>query len=354
MRQRLLEPLAGNGAVRASGLSGIKRSWVYTNPLTQWVLTSSPTATHLLENLYSLVLNRVQVREAARDAADGIARLATLQARFPDALGSCDDAPIIVLSAGWRSGSTLVQRVLMSSEAVMIWGEPFARSGLVPRLLDQLRAFTPEWPAQSYLLESFSGRLTDQWIANIYPGVGDLIAAQRGFLLGLLAEPARRLGRECWGFKEVRLDGSHARFLKLLFPKARIVFLVRSPYDSYASFRHYIKSDFVDWPGRPVLTPAQFGRMWHEQVRSFREVCAEVDGLFLRYEDFLADPAAQAALSAYVGLRLEPPSSRGLIPTAGQSGSTDRARPEHQLLWWERRSMRRAVGDVAVELGYRG
>ena len=173
MRQRLLEPLAGSGEVRASGLSGIKRSWVYTNPVTQWVLANSPTATHLLENLYSLVLNRVQVREAARDAADGIARLATLQARFPEALGSrCDDAPIIVLSAGWRSGSTLVQRVLMSSEAVMIWGEPFARSGLVPRLLDQLRAFTPEWPSQSYLLENFSGRLTDQWIANIYPGVG--------------------------------------------------------------------------------------------------------------------------------------------------------------------------------------
>ncbi len=354
MRQQLLDPAAGGGQVRASGLSGIKRSWIYTNPLTQWVLTHSPTATHLLENLYSLVLNRVQVREASRDAADGDARLATLQERFPTAAGRCDEAPIIVLSAGWRSGSTLVQRVLMSSEAVMIWGEPFARSGLVPRLLDQLRAFTPEWPSPSYLSENFSGQLTDQWIANIYPGVGDLIAAQRAFLLGLLAEPARRLGRSRWGFKEVRLDGSHARFLKLLFPEARIVFLVRSPYDSYASFRHYIKSDFVDWPQRPVLTAAQFGRMWREQTRSFRAVCGEVDGLLLRYEDFLADPAAQAALAEFVGLRLEPPSSRGLIPTAGQSGSTDRARPEHQLLWWERRSMRRAVGEVAVEMGYRG
>jgi hypothetical protein len=353
MRQRVVDPIVGSG-MRASGLSGIKRSWVYSNPLTQWVLTNSPTATHLLENLYSLVLNRVQVREAARDAADGIARLATLQARFPDALGHCDDAPIIVLSAGWRSGSTLVQRVLMSSEAVMIWGEPFARSGLVPRLLDQLRAFTPEWPSPSYLLENFSGRLTDQWIANIYPGVADLIAAQRAFLIGLLAEPALRLGRARWGFKEVRLDGSHARFLKLLFPNARIVFLVRSPYDSFASFRHYIKSDFVDWPERPVLTPAQFGQMWREQVASFREVCGEVDGLLLRYEDFLGDPAAQGALSDFVGLRLEPPSSRGLIPTADQSGSTDRARPEHQLLWWERRSMRRAVGEVAVTIGYPG
>ena len=353
MAERAADAAVGSG-MRASGLSGIKRSWIYRNPLTQWVLTNSPTATHLLENLYALVLHRVQVREAARDAADGEARLASLQARFPEALGPCDEAPIIVLSAGWRSGSTLVQRVLMSSEQVMIWGEPFARSGLVPRLLDQLRAFTPEWPSPDYLLENFSGRLTDQWIANIYPGVADLVAAQRSFLLALLAEPAHRLGRPLWGFKEVRLDGSHARLLKLLFPKARIVFLVRSPYDSFASFRHYIKSDFVDWPEQPVLTAGQFGRMWRDQVASFREVCAEVDGLLLRYEDFLKDPAAQRALSDYVGLALEPPSSRGLIPTAGQSGSTDRARPEHQLLWWERRAMRRAVGEVAVAMGYRG
>ena len=352
MRQRLIGPLAGTGEVRASGLSGIKDSWVYTNPLTQWLLTSSPTATHLLENLYALVLNRAQVREAARDAADTSARLETLLARFPDAVGTCEDAPIIVLSAGWRSGSTLVQRVLMSNDAVMIWGEPFARSGLVPRLLDQLRAFTPEWPAPSYLFENFSGQLSDQWIANIYPDVRDLIEAQRAFLLQLLAEPAHRLGRQRWGFKEVRLDGGHARYLKMLFPNAKILFLVRSPYDSYASFRHYIKSDFIDWPEQPVLTAAQFGRMWRDQVVSFQEVCGAVDGLFLRYEDFLADSAAQAALSDYVGLELEPPSSRGLIPTAGQSGSTDRARPENRLLWWERRAMRQAVGPVATDLGY--
>ena len=354
MRQRLLEPLSGTGEVRASGLSGLKRTWIYTNPLTQWVLANSPTTTHLLESLYALVLHRVQVREAARDAANGEARLATLLQRFPDAAGADEEAPIIVLSAGWRSGSTLVQRVLMSNEAVMVWGEPFARSGLVPRLFDQLRSFTPEWPEPSYLFENFSGRLSDQWIANIYPDVGDLLAAQRAFLTQLLAEPARRLGKPRWGFKEVRLDGSHARLLKLLFPRARIVFLVRSPYDSYASFRHYIKSDFVDWPNQPVLTAGQFGRMWREQVESFRAVCGEVDGLFLRYEDFVADPAALASLSEHVGLKLEPPSRRGLIPTAGQSGSTDRARPENRLLWWERRAMRRAAGPVAVDLGYPG
>lgn len=352
MGQRLVDPWFATGEVRASGLSGLKRSWMFTNPLTQWLLASSPTATHLLENLYAVVLHRVQVREAARDAADASARLETLRSRFPGALGTCEDAPIVVLAAGWRSGSTLVQRVLMSADEVMIWGEPFARSGLVARLLDQLRSFTPEWPAPSYLFENFSGRLSDQWIANIYPDVRNLIDAQRAFLLQLLAQPARDLGRQRWGFKEVRLDGSHARYLKMLFPNAKIVFLVRSPYDCYASFRHYIKSDFIDWPEQPVLTAAQFGRMWRDQVASFQEACSTVDGLLLRYEDFLADPMAQTALSDYVGLRLEPPSLRGLIPTSGQSGSTDRARPENRLLWWERRALRQAVGPVATAMGY--
>lgn len=352
MLKPLLSQLLGPGEVRASRLPRLKSSSVYDNALLRKVLARSPTAAHLLEDAYRLVLNRVLEPEAKADAADLAARLGTLRARFPEALGNSDEAPLFLLAAGWRSGSTLVQRVLMSVGDTMIWGEPFARAGIVPTLVDQLRCFTAEWPPRDYFIDAFSGQLSDQWVANSYPEVGRLIAAHRAFLTELLAQPARQLGRERWGFKEVRLDGAHALYLKMLFPKAKFIFLVRDPYACYASFRHYIKSDFVAWPDRPVHSAGDFGRMWRELVVDFQRVCPHVDGFWLRYEDYLADPGVHEALCAYVGAELAAPGALKLIPTTGQKDSSDTAKPEHRLLWWERRGIRRQVGAVGPSLGY--
>ena len=35
-----------------------------------------------------------------------------------------NEEPIFLLSAGWRSGSTLLQRLIMSDSNVLIWGNP--------------------------------------------------------------------------------------------------------------------------------------------------------------------------------------------------------------------------------------
>jgi hypothetical protein len=352
MLRPLLTSVLATGKVRASRLPRIKTSRVVDNPLLRKILTASPLAAHLLEDAYRVVLHRVARAEAHEDAADIGARLETLRARFPEALGESDEAPVFLLAAGWRSGSTLVQRVLMSGGDLMIWGEPFARAGLTTTLMSQLRCFTADWPPAAYFIDSFSGELSDQWIANSYPEVGRLLAAHRAFLSELLGVPARQLGRQRWGFKEVRLNGGHALYLSLLFPRARFIFLVRDPYACYASFRHYIKSDFIAWPERPVLSATDFGRMWREQVADFRRTCPQVGGFWLRYEDYLADPAVHEALCAYVGAELLPPRALKLIPSSGQKGASETTRPEHRLLWWERQRIRRQVGALGQSLGY--
>jgi hypothetical protein len=352
MFKPVLNRLLGSGDFRASRLPGLKASRVYDNPLLRKILANSPVAAHLLEDAYRVVLNRIARPEARADAAALGARLETVRARFPEALGDSDEMPVFLFAAGWRSGSTLVQRVLMSAGDLMVWGEPFARAGLITTLVDQFRCFTPDWPPRAYFIDSFSGELSDQWIANSYPQVGRLIAAHRAFLLELLAAPAREHGRQRWGFKEVRLGGSHALYLKLLFPRAKFIFLVRDPYACYASFRHYIKSDFVAWPERPVFSAADFGRLWHELAADFQRTCPQVGGFWLRYEDYLADPAVHEALCAYVGADLTPPGALKLIPSTGQRDASETSRPEHRLLWWERRGIRRQVGSLGPSLGY--
>ena len=333
-------------------MAGLKHSWIGRNQVVRRTLDSSPTLTHLLEDGYRLFLARISGPEAEADATDLTARLQNVRQRLQPRDFNCDEQPIILLAAGWRSGSTLLQRVLTSDPNTMIWGEPFAKSGITTTLASQLSAFTAEWPPLDYFVANQGDDLSAAWIANSYPDPAQLIAAHRAFFIELLANPAKGLGRSRWGFKEVRLGGAHALYLKLLFPKARFVFLVRDPFAAFASFRHYIKSDFHAWPERPIRWAGEFGRLWRELALDLERVAPEVDALWLRYEDYLTDPALHEKLCLHVDADLRPPSELSLIPSAGQVGATQTAKPENRLLWYERRALKRALGDAGARLGY--
>src|SRR5688572_16478810 len=77
------------------------------------------------------------------------------------------DGPVFILSSGWRTGSTLVQRLVMSSNTILVWGEPYAHCGHIRRLASALQAFTPEFPAERDLLRAHrpSGVDSSRWIA---------------------------------------------------------------------------------------------------------------------------------------------------------------------------------------------
>ncbi len=47
-----------------------------------------------------------------------------IRRRWPEITNDCDEHPVFILSAGWRSGSTMLQRMLMRE--CFIWGEPLA------------------------------------------------------------------------------------------------------------------------------------------------------------------------------------------------------------------------------------
>ncbi len=268
--------------------------------------------------------------------ADGVAKaVAEVTARWPDRPDdplSCED-PLFVLSAGWRSGSTLLQRMLLSDPGVMVWGEPHDRARIIQSLCDQWRPFSSTWPNEKHQspLEETEA-LADAWPANRSPTVDALRQAHRLFFDRAFGEPARAAGRCRWGVKEVRFGAGELAYLRWLFPGARFLLLVRDPFDAYLSYRQR-GPWFFDWPEAPPRGPAAFGAIWSRLATEFHAHSTDAACMLVRYED-LEEQAP--AIAHHAGLQtIATPSSlsvqRGGATVQGPDrlGPIERARLAH-------------------------
>lgn len=106
-----------------------------------------------------------------------------------------EEAPVFILASGFRSGSTLVQRLIMSG-GVLVWGEPFMETGWLHSLASSLT-----WlPGRLHERADFGrlserGPLENQWVANLHPGVQRFRQAHRAMIAAFLATPAQEAGR---------------------------------------------------------------------------------------------------------------------------------------------------------------
>lgn len=234
-----------------------------------------------------------------------------------------------MLACGWRSGSTLVQRIIMTDERVLIWGEPLGRLAPLTRVSD-LVAQAGESPPPSQFTDL--GRLdaadpVADWIANLFPGGGDLRGGLRAWLDRWLAVPARDRGYKRWGLKDVRLGSADALVLRWLYPRAHLVVLVRDPFDAWRSLRTVAEEwgPFERYPDRPVHDAAAFGRFWNRLAVSWSDPQGPAHVFRLRYEDVVAGELGD--LDTRLGLDLEP--ARALAARVGASAGD--APPDAEL-----------------------
>ena len=249
-----------------------------------------------------------------------------------------------------------------------IWGEPYGHSGMLQSLADPLRCMTADWPERHFFYErnvavtlrrdepatldvksqldsvrheecesnglgadkeqvadgclrgdGDAGRLitterdghfaerdglSERFIANLYPSVATLLDAHRSYFDTLFAKPTREANIERWGFKEVRLSADYAHYLKLLYPKGKLLFLIRNPYDAYRSWaarRNAGWKWFYRWPDQPV-TARLFGRLWCELAGSFVAEVETLDAHVIRYEALQA--GEYEPIESYLGFTL--------------------------------------------------
>lgn len=243
-------------------------------------------------------------RESRTQAGDRSKGVATFFSGLDGVTPSdADISPIFVLSAGWRSGSTLLQRLLCTGNNTLVWGEAYDRSNIVQHLVDTLRPFSENWPDPRYSAHPKTGiDPSSDWIANISPPQASISQAYRALLIELYGRPAEALGAVRWGLKEVRYGKAEARLLRGLFPNCKLIFIRRDLKDAYISYRGFNnRMDwYARWPCQDAFTPYQFARHWQRLNAEFEASHEELDALLIDYDDLITHPETIDKIELYI------------------------------------------------------
>ena len=256
------------------------------------------------------------------------------------------ERPIFVLASGWRTGSTLVQRLLCSHPDIHVWGE---NRGVILHLEQACNAIVNLQQVAEQHLADFHKRGSNGWLAMMNPPHQRFQSGVRALLEAYYREPALAFGKSRWGFKEVRYEMSTARFLHGLYPRARFILLVRHPEDCLASARAtrtlLLKKGLLAEIGGVKC----FLDCWMRIAASFLEPWDDEVSLRIRYEDMIAEP--EEAIRRIGSLLDARPGEfdrsvfevrrRGWLGRHPRLTSEDRASLEAEELW-----------DVAKEYGY--
>ena len=260
-------------------------------------------------------------------------------------------APVFVFAAGWRSGSTLLQRMLTASREILVWGEA---GGALECLADAwIRYEQMLGPGGTRFRHGFGGNGAqefeafveagqdgvNQWIACMNPPSNDIQTALGAALDRIYGQPARDLGYPRWGVKEVRSGIDTVKFIEQISPDAKFVLLVRNPFHCLESIK---RRSWVD--GGACDDPLQqFARHWERLARQFRLSDFVIK---MKFEDLTSNADEVTRLARYLELENIP------FQFPDRSRADWKPTLEEGLSRREKKRLRRIVEEEMHQWGY--
>jgi hypothetical protein len=257
------------------------------------------------------------------------------------------EEPIFLLSTGWRAGSTLLQRILVTDPALLLWGEPLGEMALLTRLTEMVSHSISEenlveWKNQP---SPTSSTLATSWIANLYPCAESFRLGLRSLFDQWMGQPARKYGFKRWGFKEVRLAASDALLLHWLYPRAKFLVISRHPYACYQSLVDSgWKKVYGRYPDIPVDSATSFARHWNRIAVSWSQLPVNFPVRKITYEDMVTHHVDWRELENWLGITIH--------ENIALSSSVGRTAKRASLNWYERLIVSRVAAPGMRALGY--
>jgi hypothetical protein len=309
----------------------------YSRPAPKILRRGEPTRYHVRGGLSWPGAGRLELPTA--ESAAGANRYRPLEG-----VGESDARPVFVLAAGQCGGPKLMRRLL--SPLCQLSGPSFGTQRAIESMAIQLQDLRGRRP----VLVGFGGisnsEVGRQKPTHIGPSIVDLLPAHRAYAERLFSVPSPRTGSEQWGFQANRLSANHAAYLRLIFPGARILFLVRDPYVTW-QWRLFEQTQELARRPRTTGTSSpsalKFARQWRRLVTGFLRNKDRVGALLVRYED-LAE-GSWHDVENYLGIQLSTDGRTDHHPYGPPASPPERALDDHNVLFAE-------LGALAESLGY--
>lgn len=262
-----------------------------------------------------------------------------------DASGEDAEAPVFLLSTGMRTGSTLLQRILVTDPRLLLWGEPLGDMALVSSIAERLSHSICPWNLEHWKEhDPASPSIAISWISDLYPPGEDFRLALRGLFDRWLGDPARQRGFDRWGFKEVRFGATEAVLLRWLYPRAKFLILSRHPYDCYRSLADSNWDCYHRYPDVRLDSAARFAKVWNRLALSWSELPVGFPSFHVKYEDLISGKVDFRGLESWLGIEIR--ENVALSVTVGGTASGRRLR------WYERMIIAREAAAGMRVLSY--
>lgn len=216
--------------------------------------------------------------------------------------GDLGDSPIFILGTGPCSGAGELAARLAPTVAIELLLDQDVISGFAHQLVRVIAARRRA---------AGSDEADDQ-----ARRVSRIATGQANFLrsMALAAEEPQRRAR--WGLASAAFSGDYALYFKLLFPRAKFVFLHRNPLDAFGALIERSSSEPTGGDSGASEAAAFFAENWCALAASFQLWHKDVGGLLVSHDRAFSSHTRE--LEAYLEEPLSPVAeSLALMPTEG-------------------------------------